>query len=703
MPSFSFRTSSFVTLCAALAAQAQTPAGAPVAPAHDHADEPVVLENLVVTASPVARSQADLVGSTSVLAGAALQEARQPTLGETLASLPGVSSTYFGPGASRPVLRGLGANRVRVLANSADTLDASNTSPDHALSVEPFLVKRIEVVRGPASLLYGSAALGGVVNVIDHRIESELPERAVSGVLDSTVTDNGAGYSAGGAIDVALAPDRANKSGFVLHLDGFRREADDIDVPGASGQEDAPRGTLLNSHVETRGGSVGLSYVSDILDAGVNYNGFDTLYGIPPEHDELVDIDLRQRRVDASAVYKRDFGVFEEARLRVGHADYRHTEIEGGAVGTIFENQGLDGRLELVNGEIGGWTGAVGTQFGTAQTEASGDEAFLPTHTTDSGAFFVFQERTVGANTWQAGARVEHRRIDAERFTTTDTTSGANLVLPARDSAETTLGGSLGLVRKLSEPYRVFGSLSYTERAPNGQELYAYGPHHGTHAYEIGDPGLERERSYGFETGLRKTTGFVTGSFAGFANLFDGYIYERDTGVEVDDENQPLPPVVPPGVEEFHRTVFSQTGALFYGLEAEAVWHLHAETRHTLDLTTALDYVRATDKDGEDLPRIPPFKGRLALDWRVGPWRAGTDAVLVARQSDSAPGEDDTAGYALLGLTLGYCLETRHATYDFFIRGSNLADQEARLHTSFLKDIAPLPGRAFTAGVRAAF
>lgn len=469
-----------LTLCAVLTARAQTvPTATPTtspAAAHDHADEPVLLDNLVVSASPVARTQADLVSSTSVLGGAALQTARQPALGETLAALPGLSSTYFGPGASRPILRGLGANRVRVLANSTDTLDASNTSPDHAVSVEPFLVKRIEIVRGPASLLYGSSAVGGVVNVIDHRIESELPVRPAAGVVESTVTDNGAGYAAGGALDVALRSDPASDSGLVLHLDGFRREADDVEIPGASGQEDVARGTLFNSHVSSRGGSVGLSYVSETLDAGVNYNGLDAFYGVPPEHDEVVDIDLRQRRLDAAVTYKRDLGIFEETRAKPGYADYRHTEIEGGAIGTVFESEGFDSRLELLNGEIAGWTGALGVQLGATETSARGDEAFLPTHATDNGALFLFQEREAGATTWQLGARVEHRRIDAASFVTTDTSGGANLVQPARDDARTTFGGSFGAVRKLGESHRLFGSLSYTERAPAGQELFAHGP-----------------------------------------------------------------------------------------------------------------------------------------------------------------------------------------------------------------------------------
>lgn len=706
-------------MAALLAAGAATPAllaqtipAAEPPSAHVHDDEPVQLENLVVTASPIARTQADLVSSTSVLAGDALIDARQPTLGETLAALPGVSSTYFGPGAGRPVLRGLGANRVRVLANSTDTLDASNTSPDHAVSVEPFLVKRIEVVRGPASLLYGSAAVGGVVNVIDHRIESSLPERAVSGLVDATATDNGNGTALGGALDVALAPNREKNSGFVLHLDGFRRESDDLDVPGFSGQPGAAKGELLNSAVDSKGASAGLSYVSEIFDAGVNYNGFDTFYGVPQEPD--VSIDLRQRRLDASADYKADLGVFSGTRAKFGYSDYEHREVDvpAGAIETVIGQEGYDGRFELLNDDLAGWSGALGVQLGSTDLSATGDEAFLPTHATDSGALFVFQELERGSVTWQAGARIERREIRADAFDNILFLEGIDPAnnggvdyaqsYGSRSDNRTTLSGSFGAIHTLSDAYKLAWSGSYTERAPTGQELYADGPHVGTNAYEIGDANLNDEKAFGFELSLRKTTGFVTGSLTGFVNVFDGYIFEQGTGNQIVFED-------PDGVagngdeEALDEIRFVQRDALFYGFEAEAIWHLHAERNHTLDLTTALDYTRAEERGGGDLPRIPPLKARLALDWRKDRWRAGADLVAVAKQSDTAVGETETDGYALLGLSAGYCLPTRYATYDFFVRASNLTDEEARMHTSFVKDFAPLPGRALTAGVRASF
>lgn len=662
-----------------------------VAQEHAHENEPILLEHLVITASPIARTQADLISSTSVLGGTALIDARQPSLGETLASVPGVSSTYFGPGASRPILRGLGANRVRVLSNATDTLDASNTSPDHAVSVEPFLVKRIEVVRGPASLLYGASAVGGVVNLIDHRIETDLPARPVAGLFDTSVTDNGSGYATGGLLDVALAPDRENASGFILHLDGYNREADSVNVPGFSGQPGAPKGELVNTDVTSRGGSVGLSYVSATFDAGLNYNGFDTLYGVPNETG--VNIDLRQRRLDASADYTGDFGVFTGARTKFGHSDYEHRELEGSEVGTTVTQTGFDSRIELLNGEVAGWTGTVGTQFGKTELAAIGDEAFLPAHTTTPIALFIFEELVRSDVTWQVGARVENRRIDADPFA-----SPGGATYGSRSDDRTTLSGSFGAIYTLNPDYKLAWSASYSERAPTGQELYADGPHIGTAAYEIGNPDFADETSLGYELSLRKVTGLVTGSITGFVNAFDGYIFEEGTGILVDAANDSTAPDA-----ELQRTFFVQRDALFYGAEAVAVWHLHQSTGHSLDLTTGLDYTVAEERGGDDLPRIPPLKARIALDWHRGHFRAGTDVVAVSRQDDTAPGESSTAGYQLLGLSVGYCIESRWASYDLSLRASNLTDEDARVHTSFLKDIAPLPGRAFTANLRVSF
>jgi iron complex outermembrane receptor protein len=654
-------------------------------------DTPVLLENVVVTASPYARSQAELLSATTVLSGRDLTLARQPSLGETLSAQPGISSTYFGPNASRPVIRGLGANRVRILQNGTDTIDASNTSPDHAVSVEPFLVKRIEVVRGPAALLYGSAAVGGVVNVIDHRIETELPDRAVSGSFESSYGTNADATAFNGTIDTALF--RREDRALVLHLDGFTREADDTRVPGLADPSDPTVSNRIpSSALDADGGSIGLSYVSTGFNAGLNYNGYNSVYGVA---EPGIEIDLKQRRVDFAAELKRDFGIFTGARLKTGVADYRHFEIAGGVPETLYTNKGYDARLELLHAPLAGFTGAWGVQLARSDFDAIGEEAFLPPSLTVNRALFLFEETKTGDFTWQFGARVEQQEID------TRVSAAEPPALPrfgtTNSADETTFSVSGGVIYAPTAAYAYTASVALTERAPNTQELFANGPHAGTGRFEIGDAAFDTEKSLGFELGARKRTGFVTGSLNLFANVFDGFIFEEDVpGSFLDEDGLPDPA----GLQEAR---FRQRDALFYGAELETLWHLHESDRHTLDLKLNADTTLTRDANGDPLPRIPPVKGLVGLAWTTGPWSAGTDWQLVAKQSNNAPGETDTDGYTLLSAYVGYRLVYGRVAYDLFARGSNLTDEEARVSTSFLKDIAPLPGRSVTFGLRASF
>ncbi|EIP99956.1 outer membrane cobalamin receptor protein [Opitutaceae bacterium TAV1] len=689
---FPFRLS-LLSVAAASCAHART---LPPPASATGAEPPVTLDTVVVSATPFERSQADLISSTNVLSGQDLLLRQQATLGETLSAQPGMSSTYFGPGASRPIIRGLGGNRVRMLANGVDTIDASTTSPDHAVSLEPFLVKRIEVVRGPASLLYGSSAVGGVVNVIDHRVETGLPAATVSGELDAHYGTNADEFVYGGILDVALW--RTEDRALVLHLDGFKRSSDDVRIPGYADPSDpVNKGRLTNTAIDSDGGSVGLSWVSGDFNAGINYNGFNTTYGVPNETD--VEIDMKQRRVDFTAGLDRDFGIFSGARFKFGEADYRHREIEDGEVGTTFTNKGINSRFELLHQDLGGFDGSWGVEFNRSDFSAIGEEAFLPTTLTNNIALFLFEEAKRGDFTWQFGARYEHQNIDADPF---DSVLFINGVDPSRTYGSRTdrrdvFSGSAGVIYAFNPTWALALSLTATERAPNAQELYADGPHIGTDAYEVGDPGLDLERSFGAELSLRKRTGFVTGSAGLFVNAFNGFIYENATGALVDFEGSGDPDEFLP---EYR---FIQRDAIFYGAEIETTWHLHASESQTLDLKLNADYTVAEDSHGNPLPRIPPLKGLIGLAWASGPWSAGADVQLVAKQSRNAENETDTAGYQLLGVYAGYRFAWNRVVWDLFVRGSNLTDEDARLHTSFLKDISPLPGRSVVFGLRAGF
>src|SRR5688572_7613202 len=452
-------------------ARPQTAAGKPApATTHSHTPAPsahasgtVTLDQFITSATPFPRNQVDLAQSTTVLSDQSLWLKQQTTLGETLAAETGMHATSFGPGASRPIIRGLTGDRIRLLENSVGTLDASVASPDHAVSVEPLLIERIEVIRGPASLLYGSNAVGGVVNVITHRIETDLPTESVRGGAEVRGGTAAQEFARGGVID--FAPLRRASQAVVFHFDGFRRDTKNLRIPGfaesasireaeaaeaAEHGEDAPipaEKHLPNSALSTKSGAAGVSYVSPSFHLGASYSGLDSRYGVPGhahEHDELptdaaaagTQIELRQRRTDLQGEWHSEAALIKSVRFKLGLARYRHLELEPtGEVGTLFTNRGYDGRAELLHGDGKPWTGAIGAQSSRSEFAAAGEEAFLPPSLTRSHALFAFEEVNRDGITWQFGGRFERTKITADQV------AGRSF-----DG----LSGSLGAVKNLS-------------------------------------------------------------------------------------------------------------------------------------------------------------------------------------------------------------------------------------------------------------
>ena len=712
---------------AALAPSARAQTVPPPPPAHSHtpaasahSDGMVTLDQFVTSVAPFERNQVDLVQSTTVLSGRALQLKQQATLGETLAAETGIHATSFGPGASRPIIRGLGGDRIRLLENSVGTLDASVTSPDHAVSVEPFLVERIEIVRGPASLLYGSNAVGGVVNVITHRIETDLPTEPIRGSFEVRRGSAAEEWARGAVFDLALRPDAA--SALVLHLDGFRRSTENLRIPGfaesarvraeetaeaRANREPAPafaRDRLPNSALTNSSGAIGLSYISKTFHLGVSHSGLDSDYGVPghaheeapatPGAAEGVRIDLRQRRTDAQGEWHGTDGAVRDVRFKFGQARYRHAEIEAdGAVGTVFTNRGHEARVELLHGDGKPWTGALGLQNSRSDFAAVGDEAFLPPSRTDTTALFAFQELAAGPISWQFGGRVERTKIAATGHSA------------RRDDQ---FNGSAGGVWKPTSTYALAFSVTHTGRAPNAQELFADGPHAGTQSFEIGDPKLRAERSLSAELSLRRRTGFVTGAVTAFTNRFNGYIFEQPTGL-VAVEHKGAWEFLPPDDDEVAEHGgglpvyrYIQRDARFWGLEAETLWHLHDRPDWQLDFRLAADFTRARE-GGRDLPRIPAARTGVGLFWSTTAWSAGLESQFYSAQKRVAANETPSDRYALVSAHLSRTAEFGHLRTEVFLRGTNLANAEARPHPSFVKDLAPLAGRGVVAGLRLSF
>lgn len=656
-------------------------------------------EEIVVTASPELRSTYEIAQPTSVLSGEDLQRQIQPTLGETLSHEPGVTSTFFGQGASRPVIRGLGGDRIRVLESGLGVGDASTTSPDHAVSVDPSSAERIEVLRGPATLLYGSSAVGGVVNVIDDRIPESLPGTKVGGTVDlrgGSVADE-----RGGVASLIGALGR-----IAWHVGYLRRETDDYEIPGFAesrvlrGEEEGEGheeeevfGVLPNSATETDSGSLGLSWIGDHGFLGVSVQDFDTLYGIPgghhhhhegeegeePEEEEEapVRVDLTQQRYDLRGGISRPFGLFRGANLRFGTTDYEHRELEGAETGTIFRNDSWEGRLELLQRQLGSLSGSFGLQALSRDFEAIGEEAFVPPTQTDSWAAFTFQEIVRDDWRFQFGARFETQDVVAE-------TEGAN------ERSFDGLSGSFGIVRLFGEEdYSLGLSIARSTKLPNAEELFSNGPHIATNAFEIGDPDLDEETSLSADLTLRKVSGRLTGEVTVFANRFDDFIFEQST----DEEEDELP---------VFRYV--QRDAEFRGAELTGVYQLyHGEPDH-VDVEFGADFVRAELSDtGEPLPRIPSRRYRLGFHYRGERLSGIVEGLRVEEQDRVAAFERPTEGYTLLNASVGYRFFTSRAVYDVLLRGTNLTDEEARNHVSFLKDLVPMPGRDVSLSLRLTF
>ena len=639
------------------------------------------LEEIVITSTPLPKTINDSAQPVSVLSGVELDEKAGPTLGATLANEPGVSASSFGPSASRPIIRGLGGDRIKILQNGVSSQDLSNASPDHATTVEPLLAEKIEVVRGPATILYGTSAIGGVVNILDNRIPDELlkdPDGKLE-LRGGTVDRERAGA---GSVTIPVKD-------FAVNLEFSKRSTDDIDIPGFARTEalrdstpppdyGEPRGTLPYSDSETTNGSVGTSYFFDNGFIGAAFSQYDSDYGVP-NGEQDVSIDLHRKRVDIRGEFNDVAPGIEKAELKTGIVDYEHTEYEGSEVGTVYNSNGVDTRLDLTHGRIGPFTGTFGLQYVYNDLKAVGEEALVPPSVTNVASIFIFEELPLSPK-WslQFGGRYDLTDISVNEL--------------SADPSFDTFGETIGLVWKPIDGYNGALSLAHTERAPTQQELYADGPHPATGQFEIGDSDLSKERSVGVDLTFRKTNGDVTGSLGTFYNRFTDYINLSPTGETMDD----LPV-----------SIYTPISAEFWGVESQLAYHLLDTDPKGEDLTLGLqsDYVWARDREsGEPLPLIPPFRTRLNIAYfheQLG--RAKLEYLQAFRQGRNADFETETPQYAFLNLYLSRDVTIQEKQFEIFARGTNLLNEKARDATSNIKDVAPLPGIGAVAGLRFRF
>jgi iron complex outermembrane receptor protein len=674
-----------------------TPAFAQQGAAQSGSDDDFHTDQGIVVTAPYVRSL-DILGNVSVMQGEKLAQDIRGQIGDTLASQPGVSSSSFSPGASRPILRGFSGERAAVLVDGLGAIDASSTSADHAVSIDPLTADRIEILRGPSVLLFSSQAVGGAVNVFDRRIPRAIPESPAH--IDALANYGTAAQdkSIGASIDVPLG------QRFVVHADGNYRDSNDVRVGGliyapalrahlldlaadASAGGDAEeaarltdaansRGRVPNSQSTSKSAGVGAAFVDDGGSLGISFGYLEDEYGIPPRADinELPTIKARQYRVDVRGEVNLGDGLFDKLRIRGAYADYAHTEFDDGQPGTRFTNRGIEARAELAQNDRGGWRGASGVQYSFRDFAAIGDEAFLPAIETTRLAAFTLQELERGPVTLEGALRFENSKVAASSI--------------GFDRSFDSLSGAAGLSYQLADGLKASVSVSRSERAPSAEELLSDGPHAATLTYERGNPDFAKETSWGGEASLKFARDGWSMGLTGYASWFDNFIYETDTGLIADD--LPL-------------FEFRQNKARVWGFEFQGTAPLAQAGGFNFVADATADMTRAKIVDGPYVPRIPPLRIRGGLEAQSDRVDARAEVEWTDDQTRIAPFETATKGFTLVNASLTWRPLPDTKNLSLTLAADNIFDVDARRHASFTKDYVPLAGRDIRITARASF
>lgn len=684
---------------------------------HDASHKHSEIEEIVVRATPLDRNLVELSQSATVMSGAELAREAANNIGETLNRLPGLANASFGQNVGRPVIRGLQGQRVGVLSNNMAAGDASSVSQDHAVSLEPFLADQVEVLRGPSTLLYGSGAIGGVVNIVTHTIPPELPAEPLGGRGIAQV-DSAAGQRfAAGRLDLAT-------SSFAFHANAFYRRTDDYEIPGEAelypdedeeAHDEEMHGILENSFLDNEGGAFGGSWIGERWRGGLAWTDYESHYGIPgaahhheedhedepgmhdespgEEEEEFVTIQLDSSRWDGELVGTSPFSGFEQLKLKLADISYTHTEFEGEEVGTVFDSDTLDARLELRHSSWGRWDGAFGLQYRDLDFSASGEEAFVPSSSTRTAALFWLESATFAD--WQVdiGFRYEDLEVDLGNIEmSVHEQDELPYSTPASGDSRSfePLSVSLGAIWHMSETNHLSFNLARAERAPNAQELFAFGPHIASQTFEIGNPALNVETNTHFEAGWRvHGGGRLTASIVVYYDDFDDYIYQENTG----DEEDGLPV-----------RLWSQQDAEFYGGEIEIRYDFGRHASGHWQMAAFYDTVRGKLKENGNVPLMPPQRVGLSLDWDREDWAGELAWIHADDHTRVAEYETRTPGYDLLNAELSWLTPfSQRSEWEVFFKAQNLLDEDIRNSTSYLKDQAPQIGRNFTLGIRALF
>jgi len=622
----------------------------------------------VLSVSPTARDQFESYQPTSVLAGQELSKELESTLGATLRKQPGVAERSFGPGPSRPVIRGLDGDRVLILEDGQRVGDLSSQSGDHGVTVNPASASRIEVVRGPATLLYGANAIGGLVNVISETI----PTAPFQGIHGAFVADFAtAAQDGGGAADLRWGNGR-----WALHASGSGRRNSDFDTP---------EGPVANTQSRSGFANIGAGWTGTKSFVGASYGYDDTKYGIPVIEEGQVELTPRRHILSVKGGTSGLSGLVEGVRADFASRRYRHEEVVAGEVGTRFGNDTDELNLMVRHRPTGRLTGTIGGWALNRQFSAVGEEALSPPVHERGGALFFYEELTWPHVTFQFGARVNHASFDPDED------------LPSRNFTDTS--GSVGLLlrpRAAEDKFTIAVSLARAARNPALEELYFFGPHPGNFAFEIGNANLGSEKALGFDIAARWRSSRVTGEISYFRNSIDDYIFRNPITEEEfderfghdahngDDEHG--------HGDEFGFIEFVAADSVLQGIEG----HADIEVGRGFGAEIGADYVRGELRaSNEPLPRIPPFRFRLGLNYQRNAFQAGGEVIAVSRQKRVFGAETPTAGYGNLRLFAAYSFGTSNVVNTLTARLDNATNELYRNHLSLIKDLVPEMGRNF--------
>lgn len=722
-----FRRSVLAVACAqvifAHAAQAQSTLDAKAA-----SPSTGEVEHVLVT-MPLHKGVAETALPFTVLSGEELRRNAAATIGDTLANLPGMTNASFGPGVGQPVIRGQQGPRVRVLQNGTSSADAARASQDHANAVEALLADTVEVLRGPSTLLYGGGAIGGVVNVLDNRIPTSLAEAPTGGIEYR--------HDTASSMDVVVGRFDTSSGPFALHIDAMHRDFDDLEIPGYAAlegvdehdddhdedhgedhdddheegeHEEGERGRIGNTAGQASSFTLGGSYHFDKGFFGMSVSRLENEYGLPEgshdhehedEHDEDHDedhdeehegeeeeggiiLDMEQTRYDMALHLHDALPGIEIARTFVTYTDYEHAEIEGsGEVGTLYGNENLEARVELVHKSIGGFDGVIGFQASDGEFSAIGEEAFIPiTDQREFGVFFVEDYHVHDRLLFEFGARID----------SADRDPGA----AGENQDFTAFSASASALRELNDEWTLGVALARAERAPTIEELFSnlgndfdsLVIHAATGAYEVGNTDLDTEVSNNVDVSLRWKGEKHFASVQVYYNDFTDYINLVNTGIEIDEDP----------VREF-----VQEDAEFYGIEFDSRWALGEFAGGALRADVFGDFTYGELSNGDDVPRMPPRRLGARLAWDSASWSLWMRVLDAAEQDRAGMNETDTDGFTRWDAGAEYLADWGGQTLKLFLNVNNLTDEEIRLSTSFLRNVAPEAGFGVEAGIRLQF